>query len=130
MFSLLTVWRRYIRAPFTWLITLLVTLTLSLPMYLFKVVLPPQDAMWLETVVFIVTIYPLKVITGWAYHRAAVREQRPWGFFSLAVSFVGWGLVQIVLGLYVILLFFTQFIGEHGKGVLFEHHAFLLPVPF
>ncbi|MBI5760068.1 MAG: hypothetical protein HZA46_16245 [Planctomycetales bacterium] len=130
MFALLTVWRRYIRAPFSWLITLLLTLTLSLPMYLFKVVLPPQDAMWLETLVFIVTIYPLKVIAGWAYHRATVREQRPWSLFSLLVSIVGWGLVQLVLGLYVVLVFFTQFIGEHGKGVLFEHHAFLLPVPF
>jgi hypothetical protein len=30
----------------------------------------------------------------------------------------------------VFLLFFTQFIGQHGKGVLFEHHALLLPVPF
>jgi hypothetical protein len=27
-------------------------------------------------------------------------------------------------------LFFTQFIGQHGKGVLFEHHAFLVPAPF
>ncbi len=35
-----------------------------------------------------------------------------------------------LLVLFVVLLFFTQFIGQHGKGVLFEHHAFLLPVPF
>ena len=35
-----------------------------------------------------------------------------------------------LLVLYIFLLFFTQFIGQHGKGVLFEHHAFLLPVPF
>ena len=35
-----------------------------------------------------------------------------------------------LLVLFVFLLFFTQFIGQHGKGVLFEHHAFLLPVPF
>ena len=35
-----------------------------------------------------------------------------------------------LLALFVFLLFFTQFIGEHGKGVLFEHHAFLLPAPF
>jgi hypothetical protein len=30
----------------------------------------------------------------------------------------------------VFLLFFTPYISEHGRGVLFEHHAFLLPVPF
>jgi hypothetical protein len=35
-----------------------------------------------------------------------------------------------LVAVYVFLLFFTQFIGQHGKGVLFEHHALLLPVPF
>jgi hypothetical protein len=35
-----------------------------------------------------------------------------------------------LLALYVTLLFFTQFIGEHGKWVLLEHHAWLLPAPF
>ena len=34
------------------------------------------------------------------------------------------------LAAYVFLLFFTQFIGAQGKLVLFQHHAFLLPVPF
>jgi hypothetical protein len=105
---------------------MLVTLTLALPMYLFKIALPPSDAMWLVTIVFIVSIYPVKVITGWAYHRAVARERR--AFFGLR-----W-LTRLVLlpllTMYVFLLFFTQFIGEHGKRVLFEHHAFLLPSPF
>lgn len=126
MFELRKVRQLYKHAPFSWLITLLLTLTLSLPMNLFKVVLPPQDALWMETIVFIVTIYPLKVITGWAYHRAVARERRAFFLFR--------GFTRLVtvplLVLYVFLLFFTQFIGQHGKGVLFEHHAFLLPVPF
>lgn len=126
MFELRRVRELYAHAPFSWLITLLVTLTLALPMYLFKIVLPPTDALWLVTIVFIVSIYPAKVVTGWAYHRAKTREQR---------SFAGWRwlsrlLLVPLLALYVFLLFFTQFIGEHGKGVLFEHHPFLLPGPF
>lgn len=126
MFELRKVRNLYLNAPFSWLITMLVTLTFALPMYLFKVALPPSDAMFLETIVFIVSIYPLKVLTGWAYHRAVARERR---------AFVGlrW-LTRVVmvplLALYVFLLFFTQFIGQHGKLVLFEHHAFLLPGPF
>lgn len=126
MFELKKVRALYKNAPFSWLITMLVTLTLALPMYLFKIVLPPSDAMWLVTVVFIVSIYPVKVLTGWAYHRAVGRERR--AFFGLR-----WlsRLVMVpLLALFVFLLFFTQFIGEHGKGVLFEHHAFLLPAPF
>lgn len=195
MFELWTVRDLYRHAPFSWLITMLITLTLALPMYLFKIVLPPADAMWLVTVVFIVSIYPVKVITGWAYHRARARgaaataspeslltqwqarERRAdrlapaapgeseisraaavdggliqadhastsrelRRFHRFVGRKIGEGLVETtirrlsrlvlvpLLALYVFLLFFTQFIGAHGKGVLFEHHAFLLPVPF
>lgn len=126
MFELRTVRALYKNAPFSWTVTMLITLTLALPLYLFKIALLPSDAMWLATTVFIVSIYPVKVITGWAYHRALTREKR--AHFTLR-----W-LTRLVLlpllTLYVFLLFFTQFIGEHGKGVLFEHHAFLLPAPF
>ncbi len=126
MFELKTVRRLFKNAPFSWLITMLITLTMALPMYLFKIALPPSDMMWLVTIVFIVSIYPAKVVTGWAYHRAVARERQSfWGFRWLT------RLVLLpLLAMYVFLLFFTQFIGEHGKGVLFEHHAFLLPGPF
>ena len=126
MFELKKVRQLYKNAPFSWLITMLVTLTLALPMYLFKIALPPSDAMWLVTIVFIVSIYPVKVITGWAYHRALTQERRAHWSLRWLTRF---GLVPLLL-IFVLLLFFTQFIGEHGKGVLFEHHAFLLPVPF
>jgi hypothetical protein len=126
MFELKKVRQLFKNAPFSWLITMLITLTMALPMYLFKIALPPSDMMWLVTIVFIVSIYPAKVITGWAYHRAVARERRAfWGLRWLT------RLVLLpLLAMYVFLLFFTQFIGEHGKGVLFEHHAFLLPGPF
>lgn len=126
MFELPQVRRLCQHAPFAWLITLLVTLTLALPLYLFKIVLPPRDAAWLVTVVFIVSNYPARVVAGWAYHRAVTRErQAHFGF-----RWVSRLAMTPLLALYVFLLFFTQFIGEHGKGVLFEHHAFLLPAPF
>lgn len=123
-------WRKvralYQNAPFSWLITMLITLTLALPMYLFKVYLLPADAMPLVTLVFIVSIYPMKVVTGWAYHRAVTRERRAW----FGLRWLSRIVLVPLLALYVFLLFFTQFIGEHGKAVLFEHHAFLLPIPF
>lgn len=126
MFELRTVRRLFRQAPLSWLISLLVTLVLALPLYLFKVALLPSDAMWVTTVVFITGIYPAKVLTGWAYHRAIARENRA----HAVLRWPSWLLLWPMLGLYVFILFFTQFIGEHGKGVLFEHHAFLLPVPF
>ena len=125
-FELRAVRRLFGNAPLAWLIAVIVVYALSLPLYLLKVVLLPQDAMWFVTLVFIATIYPAKVVTGWAYHRAARRERQAhfllrWSARILMVPLVGF---------YVFLLFFTQFVAEHGKGALFEHHAFLLPVPF
>lgn len=113
----------YKHAPFSWLITMLVTLTLTLPLYLLKIALLPRDVLWVATTVFVVSIYPIKVVTGWAYHRALVRERC--AFFGL--RWISRLVMVPLLALYVFLLFFTQLIGEHGKGVLFEHHAFLLP---
>ncbi|MGQ0634435.1 MAG: hypothetical protein ACT4QC_07490 [Planctomycetaceae bacterium] len=126
MFELRKVRQLYRNAPFSWLVTMLVTLTLALPLYLFKIVLPPADAMWLVTIVFIISIYPAKVLTGWAYHRAVARERRAW----VGLRWLSRLVLLPLLALFVFLLFFTQFIGEHGKGVLFEHHVFLLPAPF
>ena len=100
--------------------------TLSLPLYLPKVYLLPQDAMWTITLIFVVTMYPAKVMTGWALHRAVARQEPPWyGWRWLS----RWVMVPL-MGLYVFLLFFTPYISEHAKGVLFENHALLLPVPF
>ena len=113
------------RAPFAWALTTILVYTLALPLYLLKVRLPPQDAMWLATVVFIVSIYPARILTGLAYGRASRRSKQAW--YDLT-----WLCRATVLGallVFVFLLFFTQGIGEHGKRTLFEHHAFLLPWP-
>ena len=114
------------RTPLAWFLATAVVYVLALPLYLPKVYLLPSDAMWLVTLVFIVTIYPARILTGWVVHRAMHRETTPWfGFRWLS----RWLIVPLI-SLYVFLLFFTPLIGEHGKGVLFEHHALLLPVPF
>jgi hypothetical protein len=115
-------------APFAWLTAVIGIYVLSLPLYLTKVVLPPADAMWLLTLVFIASIYPARILTGWAYYRAVRRREqglRSWFVTRLLVKL----LMLPLLGAYVFLLFFTQFISEHGKQALFEHHAFLLPWP-
>jgi len=136
MFEVRPVIGLFTRAPFAWLIAIVLAFVLSFPLYLLTVVLPPQDAMWLVTIVFIVSIYPAKVIVGWAYGRAA-RKPVPtetggkWLFRRIVLPLsVYIGAIVPLLGAYVLMLFFTQAIGAHGKLVLFEHHVFLLPVPF
>ena len=125
MFELRKIRNLYKNAPFSWMITMLVTLTLSLPMYLFKARLLPSDAVWMEAILFIVTIYPVKVVTGWAYHRAVARERRAFFAFRWITRLA---LIPF-LAVYVFILFFTQFVGEQGKLVLFQHHVFLVPAP-
>lgn len=125
MFELRAAWRLMAFAPIASFVAVVTTFSLSLPLYLAKVYLLPQDARWIVTLIFIASIYPAKVVTGWAMHRALVRQDWPW---------FGWrwmtrGLRYLVLALYVFLLFFTPLISEHGKLVLFEHHALLLPAP-
>ena len=101
---------------------------LTLPLHLFRVVLPPQDAAWLVTLVFVVTIFPTRVWLGFAAYRGRkrVREEKTsrwWYRWPLNLALIG------LVGFYTFLLYFTQFIGSHGRGVLFEQHAFLVPWP-
>lgn len=121
--------RLFRHAPLRMTLAIVVTYALSLPLYLATVVAPPRDALWMVAVVFIVSIYPARLVTGWACHAAARRES-----LNLpAPAYLRW-LGRLLLGpllaAYVFLLFFTQFIGEAGKGVLYQHHGVLLPVPF
>jgi hypothetical protein len=126
MIELRAVRRLFCRAPFAWLLALGCVYVLAFPLYLLKVVLLPQDAIWFVTLVFIVSIYPARLVTGWAYGRAERKERVAWFGFRCTAR----ALILPLLVLYIFLLFFTQFVGTHGKGVLFEHHAFLLPSPF
>ena len=114
------------RAPFAWLFAIVLTYLLALPLYLFKALSPPQDAMWFITIIFVVSIFPAKVALGWAYQRSLRRPERAWWPWHWLCKIV----LGVLVGVYVFLLFFTPAIGEHGRRVLFEHHALLLPVPF
>ncbi len=118
-------WRH---APIAWLLTAVVIYLLSLPLYLFKVALPPEDAIWFVTLVFIGSILPTRILTGWAYRRAA-RRQALGRRSHWSVRLICRSLLLPLIGFYVFVLFFTQFIDEHGKRALFEHHVFLLPWP-
>lgn len=125
LFQVRAIRRLFTYAPIAWFAAIVLTYVLSFPLFLAKVYLLPQDARWLVTIIFIVSIYPAKVVTGWAFHRATARQAKPW----FGWRWVTRALLLPLMALYVFLLFFTPLISEHGKLVLFEHHALLLPVP-
>lgn len=127
-FELREVRSLYAYAPLTWGLTILLVYALALPLYLFKAFLLPPDALWTVAVLFIVTIYPAKLLLGWAYHRAIARK----ALDKRAAWWLRWlvrlGVIAPALIAYVFILYFTQFLGEAGKQELLRHHAFLLPL--
>jgi hypothetical protein len=114
------------RAPIAFFVALLSTLLLALPLYALKIELVPRDALWLPSVVFIVTVFPTKLLTAWAYHRGARRELPRHGFWIWTMRVA---MLPVALT-YSFVVFLSQFLGWHGVLGLYEHHAFLLPVPF
>jgi hypothetical protein len=118
--------RAYNQAPLAWTAALVLTYLLALPLYLAKVALPPRDAVFLLTPLFLLGVWPARIVSGWALARSLRRESPAgWGW--------RWGgrLVALAaLAAFVFVLYFTQYVGAHGRLVLFQHHALLLPVPF
>jgi hypothetical protein len=114
------------RAPLAWLIAGLVTAVLAVPLFLFKIVAPPRDALWLLTPLFVAAMLPARIVIGWAYRRSAARNARR-SWFTIGGAVAG----LIVVGfVYAGSVMIAQFINEHGRQAVFEQHAFSLPVPF
>lgn len=114
------------RAPWACSSALILTLIFALPLYLLKIEVIPQEALWLPTLMFILFIFPARLITGWAMWRTKMRDtQRHW-FFRWTGRLP---LLPVVL-IYLLFVFFSQYTSWNGIASLYEQHAFLLPVPF
>ena len=126
MFKLRSIRELFRRTPIVFLLALVVLYALSLPLYLFKLFEVPQDLRWALTPIFIVSIYPSKILIGWAYSRAVKKERHGWFTVRLVCNL----LLLPLLSFYVLMLFFTPAVGAAGRAILFQHHAVLLPWPF
>lgn len=124
--SLRDVRELFAKCPALWTLVFLFGYGGSLVLYLFKIVTPPRDALWLMTPFFVLVIYPVRLAAGWVYARASRQEQLPW-----VVWRYGWSGVCVALTVfYVLLLFFTRDIGAYGKLVLYQQPFLLVPSPF
>src|SRR5262249_14842100 len=126
VFDVFAVRRAYARAPWAFAFAFIMTLLFALPLYLLKIQIVPREAAWLPSLVFIVFIFPARLLTGWALGRANRRPvPRHWFF-----RWTGRIPLLPVAGFYVLIVFFTQYTSWHGVWSLYEQHAFLVPVPF
>jgi hypothetical protein len=126
MFHVGTVRRMFQRAPIAFWLALLVTLLFALPLYLLKIELTPREVAWLPSLAFVIFIFPARLLTGWALARARQREQ-PRLFLSRWAARLA---AVPVVGIYALIVYFTQYLSWYGAYSLYEQHAFLLPVPF
>ncbi len=126
MFEVQPVRQWFRRAPIAFLLALLITLLFALPLYLLKIEIIPREAAWLPSLVFVVFIYPTRLLTGWTCGYASHRERNRNWFLR---QFARFGMLPVA-AIYVLIIFFTQFTSWHGAASLFEQHAFLVPVPF
>ena len=117
---------QFCRAPVAFWIALTATLILALPLYLLKAELIPREAAWLPSLVFVLSIFPSRLLAGWAIGRA---ERRPEPRFFLVRWLARLGILPVV-ATYVFIVYLTQYVSWYGVWSLYEQHAFLLPVPF
>ena len=126
LFELREVRERFQRAPWAFAFTLFLTLTFAVPLYLLKIEIIPREAAWLPSLLFVVFMFPTRILSGWAYGRSIRRDPPRHWFFR----WTGRLAMIPVAAFYVLIVFFSQFTAWRGIWSLYEQHAFLLPVPF
>ncbi|HEV3344232.1 MAG TPA: hypothetical protein VG125_27905 [Pirellulales bacterium] len=125
-FELREVRKLFRKAPVMFLLSLLFTLLFAIPLYLLKIEIVPREAAWLPSLVFVVFIFPARLLTGWSCGRAARRPKNRNFFLRQAARLA----ILPIVAFYVLIVFLTQFTSWHGVASLYEQHAFLVPVPF
>lgn len=117
--------RLFLRAPLAFGLSLLITLLFAIPLYLLKIELTPRELAWLPSLLFVIFIFPARMLTGWAMSRATRHEQpRHWVWRWTARL----GIVPVGLA-YVIVVYITPYLSWNGSFSLLEQHAFLVPAP-
>lgn len=117
--------RMFKRAPVAFWLSLFITLLFALPLYLLKIELPPRDVAWLPSLLFVIFIFPARLLTGWAVARANHREQPRHWFFRWTSRLA---LFPVVF-FYVFFVYLTQYLSWNGSLSLLEQHAFMMPTP-
>ncbi|MFO0951308.1 MAG: hypothetical protein U0835_09190 [Isosphaeraceae bacterium] len=126
LFAWKTARQRFRRAPWAFSFALFLTLIFALPLYLLKIEMIPRETAFLPSLVFLLFIFPARLLAGWAYGRSLRREPPRHGFFRWTGRFA----MLPVATFYVLVVYFTQYTAWRGIWSLYEQHAFLLPVPF
>ncbi len=125
IFAVHTARRIIERVPLHWALATILLYAAAIPLYFTKVRLIDAGALWLVTPLFIVLIYPTRLMFGWVYARGRNHSVPASRLVRWPVNVV----MTPVLAAYAGILFVTPMISETGHAAIFENHAFLLPIP-
>lgn len=130
MFEVPTIRRDFRRAPWAWLVAMIFGLVvLPIPLYLLKIEATPQEVMWLPCVVFVAFILPARIAEGLALRRAR-RQPEPSGLGAGISRWTVRLLMPIVVGIYLLFVYVSQYTSWDGLQTWVQQHAILIPVPY
>lgn len=125
MFELRVIRRLFNRAPIAFWLAFFITLLFAVPLYLLKIELAPRDVAWLPSLLFVVFMFPARLLAGWAMSRAVKHEALRGRFFRWTSRLA---FLPVALA-YVLIVYLTQYLAQNGSMSLLEQHAFLVPAP-
>lgn len=130
LFEVRTIRRDFRRAPWAWLMAMVVGLVLMpIPLYLLKIEATPREVMWLPCLVFVAFILPARIAEGLALRRAR-RQPEPHGGWAKFSRIVVRLLMVPVVSVYLLFVYVSQYTSWDGLQTWVQQHAILVPVPF
>jgi hypothetical protein len=126
LFEVRAVRRLFTQAPLAFWLALLTTLLFALPLYLLMIEALPHEVTWLPSIIFVLFLLPARLLCGWAYARATMRDRPRWW---LSRWLARAGMLPLALT-YALFVWLSQYLLWHGVFSLYHQHAFLVPVPF
>lgn len=138
LFDIAAVRAQFQRAPLLFWLALIVTLTLSLPLYLLAAYPIPRELAWVPAFLSILCMLPARLLTGWAVGRGRSREELDyfwrWSFWVLEEepahflrrpSF--WAVEVPLVVIYTLFILCVPYLSSAGSAAHFRPPAFLIP---
>jgi hypothetical protein len=130
LFEVKTIRRDFRRAPWAWLVAMVIGLVLMpIPLYLLKIEATQSEVMWAPCLIFVAFILPARVAEGLALRRAR-RRPEPTGRWAGVSRWTVRLMMPAVVAVYLLFVYVSQYTSWDGLDTWVQQHAILIPVPF
>lgn len=131
LFEVRTIRRDFRRAPWAWLMAMVIGLVLMpIPLYLLKIEATQSEVMWAPCLIFVAFILPARVAEGLALRRARRRPEPTGKWAAFSRWTVRLMMMPAVVAVYLLFVYVSQYTSWDGLDTWVQQHAILIPVPF